>query len=97
MTDNGAATGVGRQGPDVTVVDVDGRLSLFVPSSEQIVLLNESASAVWALCDGSRTEGAIVSTLAQRCGKAPDEIRDEVRQALVRLANVGALVPTPEL
>jgi hypothetical protein len=96
VTDNGAATWPGRQGSDVTVVDVDGRLSLFVPSSDQIVLLNESASAVWGLCDGRHTEDAIVSTLAQRFGKAADEIRDEVRPALARLTDVGALVPTAD-
>jgi hypothetical protein len=96
VTDEGGSTPVARRGTDVTAVDVDGRLSLFVPSSEQIVLLNESASAIWTLCDGTRTVDAIVSTLAEEWAKAPDVMRVEVHQVLARLDAVGALVPAPD-
>lgn len=76
---------------DVCQVELDGRISLFAPSTDQILSLNETATAVWRLCDGTRTRGGIVDELATVYGLDAQHVDSEVRGLLETLRAAGAL------
>ena len=44
--------------------EIEGRVQLFVPGRAEALVLNDTASAVWRLCDGSRTLDELVAELA---------------------------------
>jgi hypothetical protein len=44
-------------------LDDDGQLAMYDPQGARLVVLNESAAAFWAQCDGARDLGAIVQHL----------------------------------
>jgi hypothetical protein len=86
---------VGPPAEGVHAVEVDGRVSLYVPATDQIVSLNETASTVWSLCDGHRDTDEVVGTVAAVYGRGIEDIRAEVCQVLEDLRAAGALAPLP--
>ncbi len=58
--------------------EVEGDIGLYDPSTEEVVVLNETASDIWRLCDGDLSLDGIVARLATAYGIAEAEIRDEV-------------------
>ena len=80
----------------VTEVEVDGRISVYSPSTQQLVSLNETASDVWRLCDGTRDASAIVELLASSYAVEAHVIADDVRCTIDRLITLGLLAdPRP--
>lgn len=79
--------------PDVTETAVDGTVSLYAPSTQQVLLLNETATSVWRLADGTRTVGQLVDELAAQYGVAAESIRDQVRGTVQDLADGGLIEP----
>jgi len=77
--------------PVVREVEVDGCLSLYRRDVDQVVVLNETASDVWRLADGTLDDDEIVALLAAAYGVAPEIIGDEVRATLARLVQEGFL------
>ena len=64
---------VRQTGTDVIVHD---------PGNEQIHVLNRSAGAVLALCDGAHDLEAIAASLCAATGAPPERVRPDVEAAL---------------
>ncbi len=64
--------------PGVEELDVDGNVSLYHPTLDQALVLNQTASDVWRLCDGEHTPEDIVDLLALAYGVDEGEIRSDV-------------------
>jgi hypothetical protein len=64
---------VRQSGTDVIVHD---------PSNERIHVLNRSAGAVLALCDGAHDPAAIAASLCAATGAPPERVRPDVEAAL---------------
>ncbi len=77
--------------PDYRLEALDGELLLFHPAQGQILYCNESASLIWQLCDGERTEAEIIELLREAYPEAADEIANDVRQTLALFARHGAI------
>lgn len=75
----------------VREVDVDGCLSLYRRDVDRVVVLNETASDVWRLADGTLHDDEIVVLLASAYGVAVEAIEDDVRATLLRLVQEGFL------
>lgn len=88
------AARVGPPVPGVTEVEVEGRACLLSPSTREVVLLNQTASDVWYLCDGDLTLDEVVDRLAQAYDTEPSVIRDDVTDAVRRFVDAG-LLPAP--
>jgi Coenzyme PQQ synthesis protein D (PqqD) len=74
-----------RPGPvatDATVVEIDGRVALFIPATQELAFLNTTASDVLRLCDSHRTLDDIVSRIASDSGIPPKAVSDSVTQAI---------------
>ncbi len=67
---------------------------LLIYSSQQAALfsLNVSARAVWALCDGTRTEDDITRILAADLSLPEAELAPAVHAALVQLREAALIV-----
>jgi hypothetical protein len=83
----------GPPAADVTVEEIDGRLAVCVPSTENILYLNETATAVWRLCDGTRSDLDVATAVAATYGQEIDAVDAAVRDLLRDLRAAGALNP----
>jgi hypothetical protein len=75
---------------DVRSADLHDELLLYVPRSRASVLLNESASMIWHLCDGSRSLRDLIAALRAEYG-ASDEMDEQIEATVLRLASEGVL------
>ena len=75
---------------DVRCAELDDELLLYMPRSRASVLLNDSASMIWHLCDGSRSLSDLIAALRAQCG-ASDEMDEEIETTAMRLASEGIL------
>lgn len=91
---------LGQRGPRALVsppadtvreVDVDGCLSLYRRDVDRVLVLNETASDVWRLADGTLHDDEIVALLATAYGVTGEVIEGEVRATLARLVQEGFL------
>lgn len=82
---------VGPPVPQVLETEVDGEISLYDPATENVTILNGTASDVWLLCDGQHTATEIVDLLASAYGVEVDQIRDEVTRTIEAFVETGLL------
>lgn len=74
-----------------TEVGVDGEISIYNPSTEQVTVLNGTASDVWRLADGEHTLDEIVELLASSYQVSRDEIAQDVTETVRRFSLAGLL------
>jgi urease gamma subunit len=75
--------GPARQG--LSVVEIDGCVSIFNPATQRAVILNITATMVWHLSDGTRDADTIAAELAARFGLEPDRVQADVAAAIDRM------------
>jgi hypothetical protein len=64
--------------------DVLNEMVVYYPGGSQAASLNESAKAIWALCDGTRTVDDICAELAQLTTLSATQLQSDVQNALER-------------
>lgn len=82
---------IGPPPAHIIETDVRGTISLYDARAETVVVLNETASDIWRLCDGDQTVSEIVDLLAAAYGVEPVAIRDEVVETVANLTDEGFL------
>ncbi len=87
--DDGARP-VQREG--ASAVELDDNLALYDEVGQLLILLNTSAAAVWERCDGTTTLDDMVRALAEAYPADPAVIREDVRQTVRKLAELGLVV-----
>jgi tRNA A58 N-methylase Trm61 len=85
---------LGPSRPGTTEIELDGRIHVYSPVTQQLVALNETASDVWRLCDGEHTAQEVVELLSRSYQVAAGDIRADVMAALDRFVVLG-LLPAP--
>lgn len=85
------AAKVGPPAAHIVESEVDGRISLFDPQSQEVSMLNDTASDVWRLCDGSSTIDQVVELVAKAYGVEPDAVEDEVKATVTTFYDKGLL------
>jgi coenzyme PQQ biosynthesis protein PqqD len=70
-------------------VELDDNIAVYDDVGQLMILLNSSAGAVWNLCDGTRTVGEMITELAETYPDGAAVIRDDVRDTLRKLAEIG--------
>jgi Coenzyme PQQ synthesis protein D (PqqD) len=73
---------------DYRLVD---EMVIYDPNSSQAASLNETASMIWELCDGTRTIHQLCVELAQRFDLLPEDVEKDVRDGVERLCELGLL------
>ena len=70
----------------------DGQLAMYRAGSG-LVVLNETARAIWEHCDGATSLGAVVDRLTARYCAHDEELRHDVWATYLHLAELGLLRP----
>jgi Coenzyme PQQ synthesis protein D (PqqD) len=78
-----------------SAVELDDNLALYDDVGQLLILLNTSAAAVWERCDGSTAIGDMVGALAAAYGTDPDDIAEDVRLTVAKLAELGLVTEAP--
>ena len=69
----------------------DSEIILYLEEADKVVTLNETGSALWTMCDGSRTLSEIIDALADAYRVETDEIRPDVERLVGELREAGFL------
>jgi hypothetical protein len=91
--------GVYRPSEDLVVREIEGQLILIPIAAgigdmeDELYSLNDSARAVWAKLDGTRTVATVVDELATEYAASPDKIGDDVLGLLAELVKRRMVVP----
>jgi hypothetical protein len=78
-----------RPKPQFLEADIGTELSLYDPTTERVVVLNQTASDVWRLLDGYTSTERIVDLLATVYGTDADAIREDVESVLTKFEEEG--------
>jgi hypothetical protein len=73
----------------VIETEVKGDISLYDARTEQVLVLNRTASDIWLLCDGQQTLDEIVEMIAQAYGVDASAIRGDVETVLEQFRAEG--------
>ena len=81
-----------KSSPAFVVKEIDNEILLYDPSTHKAIHLNETAAAIWKLCDGTRTVNDLVNCFLSEYSSAQSSIAYEVQEAVDLLLREGALV-----
>lgn len=79
------------QVPEYRLERLDRELLLYHPTKTMALHLNETASIIWTLCDGTRTTEEIVALLREGFPDQADEIAGAVESSLRLFVEHGAV------
>lgn len=71
--------------------EFDNEIILYTLSDTKAVYLSETARLVWQLCEDQQSVGEMIGQLEEAYPEHAAVIREDVREALSRLAEIGAL------
>ena len=83
------------QQPGIRVERRTKRALIFDAEQTKVLSLNESASAVWELCDGRTTIDEMVMAICQVTSVRPDQAREDVEMTLAKLERAGFVAFNP--
>lgn len=69
----------------------ESEMILYLEDADTVVTLNETGSALWTMCDGTRTLAEVVEALAQAYGVERGEIEADVVRLVGELREAGFL------
>lgn len=77
-TPSWAAGALGPPRPDLLVTELDGDLTIYDPSRDEVHALNASAGDIWRLIDGKHALDDIVEQIAGAYSSPAGEVRPHV-------------------
>lgn len=75
--------------PDVWVHLARGENALFDPRSDTVHLLNDTALAIWDLCDGDTYPDEMIEAVCDLSGMHPDVVTEDIQRVLNEFHRVG--------
>ena len=91
-TDAPCGVTVPARRPCASAVELDDNLAVYDDVGQLLILLNTSAAAVWARCDGVTTLDDMVRALQATHPDDAADIDDDVRQTVGKLMELGLVV-----
>jgi coenzyme PQQ synthesis protein D (PqqD) len=81
--------------PDVWIRKTRGETLAYHPGTGAAHLLNDTALAIWDLCDGETKPEEMVEAICQLCGMHPDVVDEDVDRILGEFGDAGLVVWVP--
>lgn len=82
---------MGPAGTHILETEIGDEVSLYDPKTEQVTVLNGTASDIWRLADGEHDVDEIVRLLAASYQVSPESIAREVSATVDRFIEAGLL------
>jgi hypothetical protein len=82
---------VGPASSHVLETEIDGDISIYNAETEEVTILNGTASDIWRLADGTYTIKEITRLLSTAYGVTDDEISPDVAATVEKLTSAGLL------
>ena len=82
---------IGPPSPQILETEIAEEISLYDPLTENVVVLNATASDIWRLSDGESNLEEIVDLLAAAYGVEAHRIRGEVEETIRNFHAQGLL------
>jgi coenzyme PQQ biosynthesis protein PqqD len=73
------------------IEEMDQETLIYRSPSKTAIYLNETATVIWKLCDGTRTVQGIVDVLADAFPEAASDVAADVRETIDELVSKGVL------
>ncbi len=70
----------------------DGGWSVYNKETDTLHLLNDSARAIWELCDGQTNSEEMAQAVSQLTGLGHKEAKEDVDTTLEKLSSLGLVV-----
>lgn len=70
----------------------DGAWSVYNKETDTLHLLNDSARAIWELCDGQTSSEEMAQAVSQLTGLGQREAREDIDATLEKLSSLGLVV-----
>ncbi len=80
---------------DLVRTEIDECFLVLNPANDAVISLNETASDVLFLCDGTLTAGQVVDAVAIHYGQGRDAVAGPVLVVLDELVNLGIVTAEP--
>ncbi|MDQ4130117.1 MAG: PqqD family protein [Actinomycetota bacterium] len=77
--------------PRVWLHQAPGENALYDPDSGTVLLLNDTALAIWDLCDGDNLPREMIDAICTLCGLHEDVVTEDVGRVLAELDRAGLL------
>lgn len=81
--------------PSVWIRKTRDETLAYHPGTGGAHLLNETALAIWDLCDGETHPQEMVEAICQLCGMHPDVVGEDVARILLEFEEAGLVVWVP--
>ena len=66
--------------PGLVQAHLEGDLAVYDPHAQEMLVLNQSAQAIWSCCDGTGTVAEIVADIVAVYGADPETVRSQVNE-----------------
>lgn len=76
---------------DLSVRRIDGETVVLDREGQQVHQFNETATHIWDLCDGERTEGDIADALVEAYEVEPERAAQDVAILVAQFKELGLL------
>jgi hypothetical protein len=73
------------------IEEIDHESLIYRRPTKAAIYLNETATVIWKLCDGSRTVQEIIAILVESFPDAAEDVRADVKETIDELVLAGAL------
>ncbi len=81
-----------RHRSGIRVEEIESELVLFDPELGKIAYLNQTAGAIWQLCDGSRTTTEICQLVAAAMQVNGETVAEDTRQTIAEFERAGLVM-----
>jgi PqqD family protein of HPr-rel-A system len=77
--------------PEVWLRQAAEENAVYNPTTGSVFLLNETALAIWDLCDGETSPDEMVTAVVELTGMHPDVVTEDVERILGEFEEAGLL------
>ncbi|MDP8960041.1 MAG: PqqD family protein [Actinomycetota bacterium] len=77
--------------PRVWLHQAQGENTLYDPDTGAVLLLNDTALALWDLCDGENLPREMIDAICALCGLHEDVVTEDVERVLREFDQLGLL------
>lgn len=77
--------------PEVWLRQAGEENAVYNPTTGSVFLLNETALAIWDLCDGETSPEEMVTAVVELTGMHPDVVTEDVERILGEFEEAGLL------